>query len=119
MLCWHRVGAPLSRGVRWLTERTNDMNKTWRRRILSLFTCFVLTVPQVVDAAEETSREIWETLLINWFPMLLLVGVWIYFMRNMRKQPGKWQSGGGEEMNQHLEKIEQSLERIARALEKK
>jgi hypothetical protein len=51
--------------------------------------------------------------------MLLLIGVWIYFMRNMRKQPGKWQSWGGEEITQHLEKIEQSLERIAKALEKK
>lgn len=30
-------------------------------------------------------------ILINWFPMLLLVGVWIYFMRQM-------QSGGGKAM---------------------
>jgi hypothetical protein len=51
--------------------------------------------------------------------MLLLIGVWIFFMRNMRKQPGKWQPWGGEEITQHLEKIEQALERIARALEKK
>ncbi len=95
------------------------MNETWRPKILWAFTYFVLTVPQIVDAAEETSREMWETLLINWFPMLLLIGVWIYFMRNMKKQPGKWQSWGGEEITQHLEKIEQSLERIAKALEKK
>jgi ATP-dependent Zn protease len=95
------------------------MNKTWRVKMFSLLTCFVLTVPQVVDAAEETSREMWQTLLINWFPMLLLIGVWVYFMRNMKKQPGKWQSWGGEEITQRLEKIEQSLERIAKALEKK
>ncbi|MCW5732116.1 MAG: ATP-dependent zinc metalloprotease FtsH, partial [Alphaproteobacteria bacterium] len=30
-------------------------------------------------------------ILINWFPMLLLVGVWVYFMRQM-------QSGGGKAM---------------------
>jgi ATP-dependent Zn protease len=95
------------------------MNQTWRLKILPLFTCFILTVPQCVNAAEQTSREMWETLLINWFPMLLLIGVWIYFMRNMKKSPGKWQSSDGDEINQHLEKIEQSLERIARALEKK
>jgi len=95
------------------------MNQTWRLKILSLFTCSILTVPQIVNAAEQTSREMWETLLINWFPMLLLIGVWIFFMRNMRKQPGKWQPWGGEEITQHLEKIEQALERIARALEKK
>ena len=31
------------------------------------------------------------TILVNWFPMLLLVGVWIFFMRQM-------QSGGGKAM---------------------
>ena len=92
------------------------MLKTWRLKNLSLFTCIVPTVPQVVLAAEESSNETWETLLINWFPMLLLIAVWIYFFR---KHGGKWQSWGGEEMNRHLDKIEQSLERIARALEKK
>jgi ATP-dependent Zn protease len=95
------------------------MNQTARLKILSLLTWFTLTVPQLVDAAEQTSKEMWETLLLNWFPMLLLIGVWIYFMRNMKKSPGKWQSTGGDEINQHLEKIEQSLERIAIALEKK
>ena len=97
-------------------KKDHNMIEGRRLKILSLF---VLIVPQIVDAAKQTSREIWETLLINWFPMLLLIGVWIYFMRNMRKQSGKWQSWGGEEINQHLENIEQSLERIAKALEKK
>jgi ATP-dependent Zn protease len=78
-----------------------------------------LIIPRVVAAAEETPREVWETILINWFPMLLLIGVWIYFMRNMKRQPGKWQSWRSEDITQHLEKIEQSLERIAKALEKK
>jgi ATP-dependent Zn protease len=96
------------------------MNHQRRRfKTLPLFICFISAIPQVVNAAEETSREMWETLFINWFPMFLLIGVWIYFMRTMKKQPGKWQPWGGEEMTQHLEKIEQSLERIARALEKK
>src|ERR1043166_2914128 len=97
-------------------KKDHNMIEGRRLKILSLF---VLIVPQIVDAAEQTSREIWDTLLINWFSMLLLIGVWIYFMRNRRKQSGKWQSWGGEEINQHLENIEQSLERIAKALEKK
>jgi cell division protease FtsH len=33
----------------------------------------------------------WTTILISWFPMLLLIGVWIFFMRQM-------QSGGGKAM---------------------
>ena len=31
------------------------------------------------------------TFLISWFPMILLIGVWIFFMRQM-------QSGGGKAM---------------------
>jgi cell division protease FtsH len=34
----------------------------------------------------------WGTILISWFPMLLLIGVWIFFMRQM-------QSGGGKAMS--------------------
>ncbi|MFC0179508.1 ATP-dependent zinc metalloprotease FtsH [Thorsellia kenyensis] len=33
-------------------------------------------------------RSLWLTLLLNWFPFLLLIGVWIFFMRQM-------QGGGG------------------------
>jgi cell division protease FtsH len=40
--------------------------------------------------AEENSPTIWGV-LISWFPMLLLIGVWIFFMRQM-------QSGGGKAM---------------------
>ncbi len=31
------------------------------------------------------------TMLISWFPMLLLVGVWIFFMRQMQSTGGKGQ----------------------------
>jgi hypothetical protein len=41
------------------------------------------------------------------------------FYEEYEKAARKWQSWGGEEITQHLEKIEQSLERIAKALEKK
>jgi cell division protease FtsH len=34
----------------------------------------------------------WMTVLISWFPMLLLIGVWIFFMRQM-------QAGGGKAMS--------------------
>ena len=29
------------------------------------------------------------TVLISWFPMLLLIGVWIFFMRQMQGGGGK------------------------------
>ncbi|RUM87867.1 MAG: cell division protein FtsH [Thermodesulfatator sp.] len=43
-----------------------------------------------VRPAEETPWYL--TLLISWFPMLLLIGVWIFFMRQM-------QAGGGRAMS--------------------
>jgi ATP-dependent Zn protease len=81
----------------------------WYSGLLSL-------TPRVVAAAEGQSKETWETLLTSWFPILLLIAVWIYFMR---QRGGKWQSGSNEETNRHLERIGQSLDRIANALEKK
>ena len=43
-----------------------------------------------VKQLEETAWYV--TILVSWFPMLLLVGVWIFFMRQM-------QSGGGKAMS--------------------
>ncbi|MBZ0090984.1 MAG: ATP-dependent zinc metalloprotease FtsH [Sulfuricellaceae bacterium] len=38
----------------------------------------------VVQAKPEEEPSFLVTLLINWFPMLLLIGVWIFFMRQMQ-----------------------------------
>ena len=45
---------------------------------------------QVNAKPEEDSP--WLTVFVSWFPMLLLIGVWIFFMRQM-------QSGGGKAMS--------------------
>jgi len=45
-----------------------------------------------INARPEDDHGIWFTLLISWGPILLLVGVWIFFMRQM-------QSGGGKAMS--------------------
>lgn len=43
--------------------------------------------------AEPAEDQPWYmTLLVSWFPMLLLIGVWVFFMRQM-------QSGGGKAMS--------------------
>ena len=47
--------------------------------------------PKVTLAESEADSPSIFTILVNWFPMLLLVGVWIFFMRQM-------QSGGGKAM---------------------
>ncbi len=45
-----------------------------------------ITAEPVVDTPS------WGTIFVSWFPMLLLIGVWIFFMRQM-------QSGGGKAMS--------------------
>lgn len=52
-----------------------------------------LLVNNVRVVAEPEEQSPWYlTVLVSWFPMLLLIGVWIFFMRQM-------QSGGGRAMS--------------------
>ncbi len=44
-----------------------------------------------ISAKPDEESGIWQNIFISWFPMLLLIGVWIFFMRQM-------QSGGGKAM---------------------
>ncbi|MHB8108499.1 MAG: ATP-dependent zinc metalloprotease FtsH [Syntrophorhabdaceae bacterium] len=44
-----------------------------------------------ITAKPDEESGIWQNIFISWFPMLLLIGVWIFFMRQM-------QSGGGKAM---------------------
>ena len=37
-----------------------------------------------IEAGEAKSRSLFLDILISWFPMLLLIGVWIFFMRQMQ-----------------------------------
>ena len=38
----------------------------------------------VVEAKAEQQRSMLVEILMNWFPMILLIGVWIFFMRQMQ-----------------------------------
>ena len=49
-------------------------------------------------------------IFVNWFPMILLIAVWLFFLRNM-------QGRGGIYANQ--KRAADALERIAAALEKR
>ena len=46
----------------------------------------------VIQAKPQEDRSFWFTMLVSWGPILLLIGVWIFFMRQM-------QSGGGKAMS--------------------
>ncbi len=46
----------------------------------------------VVSARPDEEKFSWFSIFISWFPLILLVGVWIFFMRQM-------QAGGGKAMS--------------------
>ena len=45
--------------------------------------CLVLTLafPQFLLAAEGADNDVLWTMFLNWLPMLVLIGVWIYFIK--------------------------------------
>ena len=45
-----------------------------------------------VNAKPDDESGFWQSVLVSWLPMLLLIGVWIFFMRQM-------QAGGGKAMS--------------------
>jgi len=46
----------------------------------------------IIQAKAEEDGSFWMTMLVSWGPILLLIGVWIFFIRQM-------QSGGGKAMS--------------------
>jgi len=44
----------------------------------------LLTYGVTIDAKPREEQSLLLTILINWFPLLLLIGVWIFFMRQMQ-----------------------------------
>jgi len=48
----------------------------------------------VIHAKKEEESPIWQNILISWFPMILLIGVWLFFMRQMQIGGGKALSFG-------------------------
>jgi ATP-dependent Zn protease len=63
----------------------------------------------------------WMGTFINWFPMVLIFGVWILFIRRMQG-PGGYQYkllAVQKDMAEAFQKQNETLERIAAALEKR
>ena len=44
------------------------------------------------DTGEEEKQSPWATILISWFPMIIIIAIWIFLMRQM-------QAGGGKAMS--------------------
>ena len=69
----------------------------------------------IVWAADEKASNVWSNFFFSWGPIILLIAVWIFFMRRMG---GSGKKNYYERAYEHMEKQEQLLERIAKALEK-
>jgi cell division protease FtsH len=48
----------------------------------------------VIKAKKEDDSPLWQNILISWFPMILLIGVWLFFMRQVQIGGGKALSFG-------------------------
>ncbi len=63
------------------------------------YSCYVPNDPSLIEMLKkndvmitvkpEERTSLWQSILISWFPMLLLIGVWIFFMRQMSSGGGK------------------------------
>ena len=80
----------------------NDNNLTGTTAQGKKFTTYAPTDPWlvsdllknnvIVDAKPKEKQSLFMSIFISWFPMILLVGVWIFFMKQMQGGGGK---GGG------------------------
>src|SRR4030067_3400483 len=48
----------------------------------------------MINAKKEEDAPFWQNILISWFPMILLIGVWIFFMKQVQMGGGKALSFG-------------------------
>ncbi|MBI2359849.1 MAG: ATP-dependent metallopeptidase FtsH/Yme1/Tma family protein [Deltaproteobacteria bacterium] len=80
----HNIQGKYKSGERFRTFAPNDPDlvKTLREKKIK------------IAAKPEDESPWYMVLLVNWFPMLLLIGVWIFFMRQMQVGGGKAMSFG-------------------------
>ena len=83
-------------------EITGEMKKSGEMKDAKAFKSYAPTDPDLIKLLQAKGVQItakpkdesswYTTLLVSWLPMLVLVGIWIFFMRQM-------QSGGGKAMS--------------------
>jgi hypothetical protein len=70
-------------------------------------------------------QSTWAGMMINWFPMLLLVGVWVWFFLIQRRSGGAYGQyykdliAAQRDMQESMRRQADALERLAAALEKR
>ena len=57
--------------------------------LVFFYTYLLLPVSAYADSGASSNGPTFLSVLISWFPMLLLIAVWIYFMKKMGNKVGK------------------------------
>lgn len=82
--------------------------------VLLLLAC----APSVAFAQEAEPESPWLTLLFTWAPVLLIVGLWVFFMRRMgmgKKGPNSY-AGYMQSSRERMDQIEGHLASISKSL---
>jgi cell division protease FtsH len=87
-----------------LEVEAQDRNLIWRDKDGKRYKTYAPEDPEmikilrekkiVIKAKKEDESPFWQNILISWFPMILLIGVWLFFMRQMQIGGGKALSFG-------------------------
>jgi cell division protease FtsH len=82
---------------------TRGRNITWKEKDEKSYKTYAPEDPEMIKLlrekrviinAKKEEETPWYSYLINWFPMLLLIGLWLFFMRQMQVGGGKALSFG-------------------------
>jgi uncharacterized RDD family membrane protein YckC len=86
--------------------------------LIALAICIV--TPLVVMAQEEEPHRPspYLTTILSWLPMVVLIVLWVYFMRVIRKTQSQ-SLGKLDKTSEHMGEVAKQLERIATALERR
>jgi cell division protease FtsH len=86
-----------SGNVRKVSIQGNNLSGEYADGVI--FKTFAPDYPDLVKVLRETGVRIeakprhesplWQSILVSWFPMILLIGVWIFFMRQVQVGGGK------------------------------
>lgn len=83
--------------------------------IYCLSTIALLATSLSAHAQDEPRSDAWLAILLTWGPVLLIVGLWVYFMRRYFSGVSK---NYYQENRERMAGIESHLERIANSLDR-
>ncbi len=94
----------------------------WSTPMLAIVTALLLMLTGAEPATAEESRGFFRQILIMWFPLLLIVGLWIFFIRRTvggkQAQLIERQIAMIDRYIPHMDALEKKLDRIIDLLER-